>query len=347
MKRLLIVLSLVAVTSLSAGLGFSFYREAAVGEAMTGAGKAFVGLLDAEQKKTCLLEYAAPSRFDWHFIPKAERKGLQVKHMTDPQKQAALELLRVSLSEIGYGKATKIMEVEKLLFELEGGKGANIRDPLRYYFTMFGEPKDNSKWGLSVEGHHMSLNFVVENGRVISSTPQFFAANPAEVKNENKTGIAVGTRILRDEEVLAFELVNSLNDEQKSKAIIDKTALKEIREAGRAQPTQEPAAGLSYVKLNADQKSLLHRLIDAYCAAMPASVASERQEALKQADTSLIHFAWAGALEPGIGHYYRVQGPTFLIEFVNTQPDAAGNPANHIHAVWRDMRGDFAEPATK
>jgi hypothetical protein len=334
------------VLSASAGGAYTFYKEASVGEAMTSSGQAFVGLLTAEQKQTCVLDYAAPQRFDWHFIPKDYRKGLQLKHMDEAQQKAALNLLQTALSEVGYGKATKIMEVEKLLHELEGGKGRNIRDPQRYYFTLFGTPGPDTKWGLSVEGHHLSLNFVVEKGQVISSTPQFFAANPALVKNENNAGIAVGTRILKDEELLAFELVNSLTDEQKKKAILDPVAPKEIREAGSAQPVQAAPEGIPFNELTMEQKKIANKLINAYCAAMPASVAEQRLAAIQEAGRRQIHFAWAGATEPGIGHYYRMQGPTFVIEFVNTQPDSAGNPANHIHAVWRDYRGDFAVSAT-
>ena len=77
---------------------------------------------------------------------------------------------------------------------------------------------------------------------------------------------------------------------------------------------------------------------------MPAEVATERLSAIEQAGFEKVYFAWMGAEKPGIGHYYKIQGPTFLIEFVNTQADAAGNPANHIHCLWRDMRGDFGIP---
>ena len=93
-----------------------------------------------------------------------------------------------------------------------------------------------------------------------------------------------------------------------------------------------------------NRSNVLKALGAAYLESMPAAVVADRTQAIENSDTGNIRFAWAGALEPGIGHYYRIQGDTFLIEFVNTQPDAAGNPASHIHCVWRDMRGDFALP---
>ena len=264
--------------------------------------------------------------------------------MSDAQKSAAHDLLRSALSQVGYDKATQIMSLESLLHELEGSGRRFARDPLRYYFTVFGEPDSSSRWGLSIEGHHLSLNFVVQGDKVVSSTPQVFCTNPAEVKNQNETGIEIGTRVLGDEETLAFDLVNSLDDEQKQAAIFDAKAPREVREPGSAQPPQAPPIGLPASKLNSDQQKLLRSLIEVYGNAMPDEVASERLSAIESAKFENIHFAWAGPTEPGIGHYYRLQGPTFLLEFVNTQPDAAGNPANHVHTVWRDMRGDFGVP---
>lgn len=324
--------------------GWSYYKEVVVGQAMTDAAGAFIATLDAEQKQTAVLAYDVPQRVDWHFIPKAERKGLQIRHMTEPQRQAAHSLLQTALSQAGYDKATQIMHLENLLHEFEAGKGQNIRDPERYYFTIFGAPAASGRWGLSVEGHHLSLNFVVENGEVISSTPQVFCTNPATVKNENATGVKVGTRILADEEQLAFDLVQSLSAEQKKTALFADTAPAEVRAPGSPQPPQDPAIGLPAADMTADQQALLQKLLDTYAGDMPATVAEARLAAIEKAGLDHVHFAWAGATEPGIGHYYRIQGPTFVVEFVNTQPDAAGNIANHIHTVWRDMHGDFGVP---
>lgn len=325
----------------AAPAGWTYYRETTAAAAMNAAAGEFVATLDAQQKSLVLLDYDSPRRVDWHFIPKDERKGLQVKHMTDAQRAAALRLLQSGLSQTGYEKATQIMELESLLNELEMGRGRNLRDPVRYFFTIFGTPAAEGRWGLSVEGHHLSLNFVVEGGKVISSTPQVFCANPAAVKTENKSGIAVGTRVLKDEEQLAFELVTSLSDEQRAKAVIDAKAPAEVRAAGEPQPPQDPPVGIPASDMTDAQRSKLRALIEVYTSAMADEIAADRLEAIDAAGLDGVHFAWAGPTEPGIGHYYRIQGPTFVVEFVNTQPDAAGNPANHIHSVWRDMRGDF------
>jgi hypothetical protein len=149
-----------------------------------------------------------------------------------------------------------------------------------------------------------------------------------------------------DEETLAFELVKSLDAAQKTSAVTTEPP-KEIRAAGEPQPPQEPAAGIAWRQLTADQRGVLRRLVAAYCSWMTADVAAERIRLIEAAPGGWddVRFAWAGALEPGVGHAYRVEGPTFLIEFVNVQPDAEGTPANHIHCVWRDRTGDFDLPA--
>ncbi len=303
----------------------------------------FLDSLDAHQRQVAVLPYDSPQRVDWHFIPRTERKGLQIRDMTPAQRQAALALLRNCLSEIGYSKAVKIMELEKVLHELEKTRqGGPLRDPERYYFTVFGHP-GHGRWGLSIEGHHLSLNFVMDNGRVISSTPSVFAANPAQMKSA-VAGVPQGLRVLAAEEQLAFELLSSLSEEQRGKAVISREPLREIRAAGQPQPPRTPPEGIAGGELTAAQRDVLKKLVQTYAANFPDQVSANRLEAIERAGWEKVHFAWAGALQPGVGHYYRIQGPTFLIEFVNTQPDAAGNPANHIHSVWRDMRGDFAIP---
>jgi hypothetical protein len=324
-----------------AGAGW-VYQRATAGSAMTDGATKFIATLSEEQKKQTVLPYDTPKRLEWHFIPKDERKGLQVKEMDETQRKALHALLQTALSEAGYDKTVKIMSLESILKSLEKG-GRNIRDPERYYATIFGTPGEG-KWGLSFEGHHLSLNFVVNREGIVSSTPSFFGANPAIVKSDVEGALPRGTRVLAKEETLAFELVNSLSDEQRGKAIIAEKAPSEIRAAGEPQPPTGAPEGLAFADMDPEQRATLTKLVAAYLENMPKEVQVERVAAMAEADQNKVHFAWAGALEPGVGHYYRVQGRTFLIEFVNVQPDAAGNVANHIHCVWRDMRGDFALP---
>lgn len=336
-----LILLLVAGT-----VSTAYFRVGGVGADMTGKATAFVGTLTDEQKSVAVLAFEKPERVDWHFIPKEYRKGLQLKEMNEAQRKAAHALLQTALSEIGYEKATNIMQLEHILHMLEQERNSNkwARETDRYYFTIFGTPSEKGDWGLSIEGHHLSLNFTVKDGEVVSSTPTFFASNPSTVKNEVEGGLPKGTRVLKNEEQLAFDLVNSLTAEQKATAIIAETAPAEIRAAGEPQPPADEKVGIKFTELDDAQQGTMKKLVGSYAENMPKEIRDARIDAIVKAGPENVRFAWAGATEPGIGHYYRIQGPTFLIEFVNTQPDPAGNPANHIHCVWRDMNGDFAIP---
>jgi hypothetical protein len=304
----------------------------------------FIGTLDKDQKSVALMPYDSAQRVDWHFIPKKTRKGLVMREMNTAQRTAALRLVSAALSEIGYDKASKIMMLEGVLRELEGTDRNWERDPHKYFMTIFGTPTNSGAWGMSFEGHHLSLNFVCRDGQIVDSTPQFFAANPGTVMNKVSGPLGKGTRVLRDEEELGFQLINSLAGEKHEQAMIADEAPKEIRFAGEPQSKAGKAEGIAQSELNDDQKKLLRDLVYTYVNAVTDKVAERRRQLIAENGWENVHFAWAGATKAGIGHYYRVQGTSFLIEFVNTQADAAGNPANHIHCVWRDLTGDFDLP---
>lgn len=334
----------LAALLIFAGLAAGAARllDAQAGPGITAAAQKFLASLDDAQRKTATMSFDDPARLKWHFIPLAERKGVQVKHMNARQRAAALALLQAAMSELGYQKATTIMSLEEILRELEKSRaGGPIRDPERYYFTIFGEPKNEGAWGWSIEGHHLSLNFVVRDGHLDSHTPAMMGANPATVMRHIAGGPAEGIRVLAQEEQLAFDLIHALSADQRKTAVIAETAPKEVRAAGEPQPPQDAPEGIAAKALSATQAETLRALITAYTDNMHSETAKARWREIDEAGFDRVHFAWAGADQPGIGHYYRVQGPTFLVEFVNTQPDSAGNPANHIHCLWRDIRGDF------
>jgi hypothetical protein len=308
------------------------------------ATKAFLKTLNDEQKSKAVLEFGSEQRVQWHFIPKPTRKGLPVMEMEGEQKKAAMAVLRSTLSQIGYAKATTIMQLESILLKLEGPERANVRNPEKYYFTVFGKPAQKEKWGLSIEGHHLSLNFTLEGGKIIDSTPQFFATNPATLQADFGEDFPKGLQVLKSEEQLGFRLAKSLDESQFVKAELPGETPSEIRGAGDAQPPTDALPGLSAAEMNEEQKATLKNLLQAYTRKMRPLVAKARWDSIEKEGFDKIKFSWSGAKRPGIGHYYVVQGPTFLVEFINVQPDAAGNPANHVHCVWRDMQGDFGLP---
>jgi hypothetical protein len=207
-----------------------------------------------------------------------------------------------------------------------------VRDPEGYFFAVFGTPSARDTWGWRVEGHHVSLNFTIVNGTLVAGSPSFFGSNPAEVRAGPKKGL----RILGAEEDAARALLVSLDASQRSKAIIDVTAPGDMLTMANVNITPLSPAGITMDALNASQRDLLMKLIDVYTGFMADDIAADRVARFKKAGVEKIGFAWAGETERGKKHYYRVQGPTFLVEYDNTQ-----NDGNHIHSVWRDFDGDF------
>lgn len=306
--------------------------------------KKFLATLDEKLTAQAKLEFDSEKRVGWHFIPMDSRKGAALKDMTAEQKEAAMKVLQAAVSKLGFTKSTAIMQLEKVLRKLEGEGGRNERNPEKYYFTVFGTPAQKQHWGLSIEGHHLSLNFTMQGNKIVDSTPQFFATNPAKLTEDFGEGFPKGLQVLGAEEQLGFKLVKSLSEEQLAKAMLPGETPSEIRAAGSPQPPTDAARGIAASELDDAQKEALKKLMTAYTAKMKPLVAKGRWELIEEAGFDKVQFAWSGAKRAGRGHYYVVQGPTFLIEFINVQADAAGNPANHVHCVWRDMQGDFDLP---
>jgi hypothetical protein len=327
------------------GLGMAMRQREAPALALATATEQWLGTLNEAQTALAVLDFGSEARVGWHFIPKDDRKGVALKDMTEPQRAAALRLLRAALSEAGYAKASQVMLLESALRILEGPGSEQRRDPEKYYFTVFGAPRGTDRWGLSIEGHHLSLNFVLQGDHVLDSTPQFFGANPATVRDAIEGVVPKGLRVLGREEDLGFGVWNALDEESRKKALVSTEPPKEVAAAGAAQPElSKVKAGLSFEEMPAEAQRILKELVQVMAEAMPAEVAAARWEAIDRAGWNQISFSWAGATQPGAGYAYRVEGLTFQIEVNNTQPDAAGNPANHIHAVWRDATGDFDLP---
>ena len=296
--------------------------------AMTTAAARFLDSLNAEQATAVRFPFNGEDRFDWHFIPR-ERKGVSLKAMTSSQRSAGLDLLRTALSEKGFTKAESIRQLEQILFELEG---RDIRDPDRYFFMVFGEPARGNTWGWRYEGHHISQNWTIVNGTRVASSPQFFGTNPAEVRDGPKRG----TRVLGREEDQARALLASLNNAQRASAMLNDTAPRDILTSNQREAAMQADLGVAHRDLDRNQRDVLWSIIEEYATAQPPTVADQRLMAIRDAGVAGIKFGWMGGAARGEPHYYRIQGPTFLIEYDNTQ----GN-GNHAHSVWRDFNGDF------
>jgi hypothetical protein len=289
----------------------------------------FLAALDENQRARATFAFDSDERQDWHYIPKP-RQGLPLREMTPYQKHLASALLAAGLSQTGYIKAVTIMSLEDVLRIIEKDAG-EVRNPEKYYFSIFGSPSDGKPWGYRVEGHHLSQNYTVVMGEVIDG-PSFFGANPAEVR----IGPRHGLRTLAGEDDLGFEVINALDEQQQKIAIVDPTAYKEIlTAASRKAALNGQPSGFSASKMNARQFDALRALMEEYARNLPSEMAQRRTEQINQAGRQ-IYFAWSGGTVRTDLHYYRVQTPTFLIEMDNTQ-----DGANHIHSVWRDFTNDW------
>src|SRR6266850_2175316 len=330
MKRDKTILRLLL--TLTIALGTAVAGAAQTATSMLDATRAFLATLDSAQKAKAVLPFNSEERFRWFYTP-VSRKGVPLKELNASQQKAAMALLHAGLSEKGYTKAETIRKLEDVLRELEQGKGP-MRDPDLYFFTFFGEPTVDGAWGWRYEGHHCSQNWTIVNGKSIGSSPQFFGANPAEVRD----GPMKGTRVLSAEEDLGRSLLKSLSIAQRAEAVLSPSAPSDIVTRNQRKAAIQEDKGIAYSKLTQDQQGALLALIEEYLGAQPQAEARRRLDKIRKAGFDEIKFAWMGGLEKGEGHYYRVQGSTFLIEYDNTQ-----NEANHIHCVWQDFHGDWGE----
>jgi hypothetical protein len=307
----------------------------ASGNDVSVAAENLLAVLSDEQRRHATYAFSGDDRTDWHFVPKTDRKGLPLKSMTAEQVYLVHILLNESLGQAGYSKTAGIMHLESILrsIEIERGRaGANERrDPTNYFVSIFGNPQKNEPWGWSFEGHHISLNFTLVEGVLIASSPAFFGASPHRVPS----GPAKNWRVLGVEEDRARRLMNSLNDEQIKKAVIGAEVPRNIFSAANPRISPDEPKGIKGTELTPQQLELLRRLINVYVENVADDAALERRAQVDVADGD-IHFAWIGSSDPGEAHYYRVQAPSFLIEYDNIQ-----NSANHSHTVWRDYDGDF------
>ena len=303
---------------------------------MTKAANALLASLEAKQKAQATFKFSGEERTYWHFIP-AEmlkgggRKGLQIKQMNDKQRELTHALLKTVLSESGHTKVKNIMFLEDILFVLEGKNRRFVRDSGAYHILIFGKPDNKGAWGWRFEGHHVSLNYTIVNGK-LSVVPSFWASNPAVAD------FGPGRKLiaLEVEEFGARELRNSLTTEQTKKAVIANKAPRDILTAALPEAKAIKTSGIAYGELNKDQQAQLTKLIEEYINRHRAVVAKEDWAKIEKGGLEKIYFSWAGSNKQFEPHYYRIQGPTFLLEYANTQ-----NGANHIHATWRDFNGDF------
>lgn len=297
---------------------------------MVAAANSFLGALDPTQKKQALYPLTDKERENWNFVP-LERKGVSFRHTSTKVQALGIALLRTGLSHVGVAKAQAVMQLELILQELEKDT-SDRRDPTNYLITLFGEPATDKSWGWRFEGHHLSFNFTIVDGRHVFFAPSFIGTNPAEVR----AGPRKGERVLADEEDLGLALVNALDPAQRKIAIFANDALKEIVTTNKPRVDPLSPVGISAAQLNPAQRAQLVALLKTYLNRWRPELADEAFARISAAGLDKLTFGWAGGLDRTQQTYYRIQGPTFLIEFDNYQ-----GRGNHIHTTFREFKGDF------
>lgn len=333
MTRYILAVMVIALSVCVIPVSLNSAPPTAAGRAMSDSANAFLKDLSAEQRSKATFKFEDDSRFEFRFTPRA-RTGLPLKEMTEPQRAKAHSLLKTGLSVRGYTTATTIIDLENVLRAIEPprtGPNAIVRDPEMYFMSIFGEP-GKSPWGWKFEGHHISVNFTIVDDKPVVFSPSFFGSNPAVVRDGPKQG----TRALRDEEEAGRALMAAFSDVERAKAIFDVTAPREMITGENREAKPLDPGPVAYGTMTPAQRRLLEKILDVYLGRVSPELAKARLDAVQKAGMDAITFGWAGVMEIGGPHYYKVQGPTFLIEYDNTQ-----NNNNHIHAVWRDFNGDF------
>ena len=297
----------------------------------------FLDSLDEQQLAQANFPFDDSFRTRWHFFPITmwRRKGILMRDLNEKQRDISSRMLMKYLSKSGYAKTKKIIALETILAEIEDDTIS--RDPEIYFITIYGNPRKDSVWAWSFEGHHLSLNFTIVDNK-ISASPRFLGANPTPIQS----GKRKGDRTLAEEEDLAYAFMHKLTRQQKQKAIFSDISFFDNFTSNKSEVSPLDPVGIQTTELNSMQKNNLKDLIALYLSSLPDEIALERENKILQEEFDEIRFAWAGGLKENKAHYYRIQGQSFLIEFANIQDNAT-----HIHTVWRDFNGDFGRDLIK
>jgi hypothetical protein len=308
----------------------------AVAGEMTKATSAWLSLLDNAQRAASHFPWDDPRRMDWYYAPRS-RPGVTLGEMNAAQTAATWDLLGTLLSARGLAQARGQLMVEGILGELTNNP--SFRDPGNYALVLFGDPAGSDPWSWRIEGHHLVLNTVVAPGHGVAVTPNFFGANPARVPSGHHHH---GFRLLGAEEDAAFGLIRSIEGDLRGQVLIGNRSLGDIIAGPGREDILKSYEGAPLSRLNTAQQAGVVHILELYAATLREEIATAAMARIKDAGLETLHFAWAGSLAPGNPHYFRIHGPSALLEYDNTQ-----NGANHAHSIWIDPQGLFGRDLLK
>jgi hypothetical protein len=311
------------------------------------AANAFLESLDEKQADAAAFEFDnEDERKDWSNLPGGmhPRNGLTFGNMNDAQKIAAYRLLESSLSSQGYHKVTGVMRLDDIWRDAVNarmaGRGSAMFGSDKYWLALFGQPDADGPWGWQIDGHHLAVNFTSVDGEN-SLTPMFFGAEPETVL----TGPYAGWRIFAKERAKAFALMNAFSPEQREKAVLSETIPPDIFEGPAKGGALDEMEGIQASELDEEQRKLLWSLIDEYLNNAPAEVAQKHRDKILADGDETLWFAWMGPVDGQENIYFRVHGPSVLIEYDNVfaGPADRSQYSNHMHTIIRDPGSDFGE----
>ena len=302
----------------------------------------FLSSLDEGQRAKVLFDFNdAAQRVKWSNLPTTmvPRAGLKMGDLSEAQKKAAMALLAATLSQRGYQKVLAIVAGDEALKAESGGRGGRGgrggpmfgRD--LFYISILGKPSVKDPWMLQFGGHHLALNITMV-GREGILTPSLTAAQPAKYTVDGAT-----VRPLGAENDKAFALINALDEGQRKQAILNYKVADLVLGPGQDGKTIQPE-GIKCSAMNAGQQAMLLDLAGEWAGIINEQAAAVRMAEIK-ANLAGTWFAWSGPTTNGMPAYYRIQGPTLVIEYA-PQP-LGGDPTMHIHTIYRDPTNDYGK----
>jgi Protein of unknown function (DUF3500) len=354
MNRISVVLVLTVVSAKGTGLvaherPTSVPADASSTGQMTQAAQALFKSLSDEQRKQCSFSIAdEKARTRWSNLPASmvERGGVRVGDLNDEQRILLHDLLRASTSSQGYHKIAGVIRLDDLLHDQASAAAAGGRSlpkdlvesfsSRNYWLSFFGVPGQDANWGFLITGHHLGASFTVAGDRA-TFTPLFLGAEPHVVKS----GPEAGWMVLSHEVERGFSLLRSLSDDQRRRAVLSET-VPVLSGPGR-KDSLNTFVGLPASALSSGQQALLWALIQEYVEDADHDVAEVQLQKIEKDGLAKVFFAWMGPLEAADQrYYYRVHGPSILIEYVRERSVGA-EPANHVHTIVRDPSNDYGE----
>lgn len=316
-------------------LGFFFFIMPAFSQSLVSSATSFINLLDSTQRSKTLYPFDTEERFRFSYVPLDDRKGISINELNAVQYNALMNLLKSCVTTETINKINDIRRLDDVLKEIEHRQpGDNFRDTGKYMVTIFGIPSANTTWGWRFEGHHVAFHFSANKNQLVSGTPGFLGTNPAIVLS----GPQKDKQVLKEETAKGFAFLHALSADEFKKAVIDSLTPKEIITGASRKAMIAHPAGVKYSELSPAHQQQLLQLVNLYIHRYTKLFAETMLKEIQAAGLENLWFTWVGYTQQEFGKacYYRIQGPTIIIEYDNFQ-----NNANHIHTVIRDLNNDF------